>query len=48
MREHIGVGVPEQALFPGDVNPAEDQPAALDQPVYVIPIPDSHDSLLSR
>ena len=48
MREHVGVGVPEQALLPGDVDPAEDQPAALDQPVHVIPIPDSHGSLLSR
>ena len=39
MREHIGVGVTEQAQGMRDIHPADDELAALDQLMHVVALP---------
>ena len=40
--EHVRIRMSEQSLFPGDLHPADHQPASFREPVRVVAVPDSH------
>jgi len=44
MGQHIGIRVAEQAGGVRDIDPAEDEPAALHQAVHIVTVTDSHAS----